>query len=187
MKAKIKLFRPDIKGIKRALNNHAKEAAELNAEMIRRSILRGKDVVTGGNFANIKKSTRFLRDWKRDVGMISEPVIPGDKPLLDTGSLYSSIRVKRGSKPGTYEIIMNDYGKHHLESRTVAPSRGNSDTEGSPMGIPEKFNLVGKTVPRRRFFGTPKAFLRSGEYKELLMRLDENIRKALKTKPITIS
>ena len=180
MKAKIKLFRPDIKGIKRALNNHAKEAAELNAEMIRRSILRGKDVVTGGNFANIKKSTRFLRDWKRDVGMISEPVIPGDKPLLDTGSLYSSIRVKRGGKPGTYEIIMNDYGEHHLESRIVSSSK-------SPPGLPEKFNLVGKTVPRRRFFGTPKAFLRGKEYKELLIKLDEDIQKALKTESITIS
>ena len=180
MKAKIKLFRPDIKGIKRALNRHVKEAAELNAEMIRRSILRGKDVVTGGNFSHIKNSTRFIRDWKRDVGMISEPVIPGDKPLLDTGKLYSSIRVLRGGNPGTYEIVMNDYGEHHLESRTVASSK-------SPPGLPEKFNLVGKTVPRRRFFGTPKAFLRSGEYKELLIKLDEDIQKALKTKPITIS
>jgi hypothetical protein len=187
MKAKIKLFRPDIKGIKRALNRHVKEAAELNAEMIRRSILRGKDVVSGGNFARIKGSTRFLRDWKRDVGMTSAPLISGDKPLLDTGELYSSIQVKRGGKPGTYEIVMNDYGKHHLESRTVAPSKGKSDRKGSPMGIPERFNLVGKTVPRRRFFGTPKAFLRSGEYKELLMRLDENIRKALKAESITIS
>ena len=180
MKAKIKLFRPDIKGIKRALNRHVKEAAELNAEMIRRSILRGKDVVTGGNFARIKNSTRYIRDWKRDVGMTSASLIPGDKPLLDTGNLYSSIRVKRGSKPGTYEIIMNDYGKHHLESRTVANSK-------SPPGLPEKFNLVGKLVPRRRFFGTPKAFLRGGEYKELLMKLDEGIRKALKTESITIS
>ena len=180
MKAKIKLFRPDIKGIKRALNNHAKEAAELNAHMIRLSVDRGKDVITGGNFAHIKKSTRYLRDWKRDVGMISEPLVPGDKPLKDTGNLYNSIKVQRGSKAGTYEIVMNDYGEHHLESRTVSGSK-------NPPSLPEAFHLVGKPVPRRRFFGTPKAFLRRKEYKELLKKLDIDIRKALKTKPITIS
>jgi len=172
-KTRITFIRPNINGIKRVGNAHIKDAAELNVEMMKKSIDKKKDIISGGNFAEIKKSTKYLRDWKREAGMISGAKASEDHPLKDTGNLYKSLKAKKGAKPGSYGAEMNSYGEHHLEPRTVTSN-----------SFSDKFNLTGKPVPRRRFFGTPKAFFRRSEYRKLLRKFDKQFRKVLNIKVV---
>ena len=176
-KTRITFIRPNINGIKRVGNAHIKDAAELNVEMMKKSIDKKKDIISGGNFAEIKKSTKYLRKWKREKGegsvKTSGALIPGDHQLKDTGNLYKSLKAKKGAKPGSYGAEMNSYGEHHLEPRTVTSN-----------SFSDKFNLTGKPVPRRRFFGTPKAFFRRSEYRKLLRKFDKQFRKVLNIKVV---
>ena len=150
----------------RAVKRHVKRAAELNADMVRLSIDRGKDIVTGGNFQHLKPVTREVRS-QRGIG--------GNQPLYASGKLNNSILVIPDSDG--YSVIMEDYGHHHNEGFTVGEHRwfkaGN-----------DWYNFSGTDVPRRRFFDTPIAFFRRAEYKQLMNELEQKVINELKKAPV---
>jgi len=150
----------------RAIKRHTKKTAQLNEKMVKDSISNGKDIVSGGNFAHLKETSKDVR---------SQRGISGSKPLVATGKLLSSI--KTVADGDGYSVVMgSDYGIYHNEGFIVG--------SGWFKAGKKWYNFEGREVPRRRFFDTPRAFFRRGEYRALLRELDDEIKKELKKLPV---
>ena len=143
------------KGMIREMKRHAKEAALENAEMCRLSINRGKDIVTGGNFAHLKSSTTDIR---RSRG------VSGNKPLVATGNLYNSIQVIPDGNG--YSVVVDEYGEYQNEGFIPDKIPVKSNSAKKRYAFVPNVNAI--EVPARNFFDTPKAFFRRKEYKNLL-------------------
>ena len=168
IKARIQVPKtPTKQQVRTHLVNLARKSAELNKDMIEKSIDRGKDIITGGNFANIKDSTKNIRRMRG---------FSGTKPLVETGELRDSIEVKN-TPNGANVVIGVPYGWVHNEEQTIVSN-----------DFSEKFHTVGKPVPRRRFFGTPVAFFRRKEFKKIQREANETLGIELsKSKTVTIN
>lgn len=171
IKARIQIPKtPTKQQVRTHLVNLARKSAELNKDMIEKSIDRGKDIITGGNFANIKDSTKNIRRMRG---------FSGTKPLVETGELRDSIEVKN-TPDGANVVLGVPYGWVHNETPNPEPIVENA--------FSKKFNTVGKPVPRRRFFGTPVAFFRRKEFKKIQREANETLGIELsKSKTVTIN
>jgi len=168
IKAKIQIpKKPNKSQIRAHLVNLARKSAILNKDMIEKSIDRGKDIITGGNFAHIKDSTKNIRRMRG---------FSGTKPLVETRNLRDSIEVKN-TPDGANVVLGVPYGWVHNEEQTIVSN-----------DFSEKFHTVGKPVPRRRFFGTPVAFFRRKEFKKIQRESNEMLGIELsKSKTVTIN
>ena len=168
IKAKIKIpKKPNKSQIRAHLLSLARKSAELNKDMIEKSIDRGKDIISGGNFANIKESTKSIRRMRGFSGV---------KPLIETRTLRDSVEVK--NTPNGADVVLGaPYGYVHNEEHDIVSN-----------DFSEKFRTVGKLVPRRRFFGTPVAFFRRKEFKKIQKEANKILLDELsKSKTITIN
>jgi len=161
------------KGLIREMKRHVKDTAELNADMVRMSIEREKDIVTGGNFKGLENSTRIVRQ---------ERGISGDIPLYATGNLYRSIEVIPDGDG--YAVTMVHYGTHQNEGFTPKKipkfykgKSGDVRLVARKNKIYFEENTEGIEVPSRRFFDTPKAFFRRKEYNDLWRGFSERFKK----------
>ena len=161
MKIQARIFIPKAASkeqTKSTLVELARNAARLNKKMIELSIDRGKDIVTGGNFAHIKDSTKNIRRMRG---------FSGEKPLIETRTMRDSIDVVN-TPDGAYVELGASYGLVHNEAHQIPPSK-----------FSIKFRTVGKAVPRRRFFGTPKAFFRREEFRALQRESRKKLKETL--------
>jgi len=144
----------------------ARNAAKLNKQMIELSIDRGKDIVTGGNFAHIKDSTKYIRSVVKNT-------TTSTKPLVETGEMRNSVRVVNTPDGAYVELgAVNKegypYGLAHRKAHKIVSSK-----------FSRKLRTVGKAVPRRRFFGTPKAFFRREEFRALQRESRKKLKETL--------
>ena len=163
MKIKARIFIPKAASkaqAKSTLVELARDAANLNKKMIELSIDRGKDIVTGGNFAHLKDSTKYIRSVVKNT-------TASTKPLVETGEMRNSVRVVNTSD-GAYVELGASYGLVHNEAHEIPPSK-----------FSRKLRTVGKAVPRRRFFGTPKAFFRREEFRALQRESRKKLKETL--------
>ena len=163
MKMKARIFIPKAASkaqTKSTLVELARNAARLNKKMIELSIDRGKDIVTGGNFAHIKDSTKYIRSVVKNT-------TTSTKPLVETGEMRNSVMVVN-TPDGAYVELGASYGLVHNEAHQIPPSK-----------FSIKFHTVGKAVPRRRFFGTPKAFFRREEFRALQRESRKKLKETL--------
>ena len=135
-------------------------------KQIDKGIKQSKSPVTGQKFAPISKVTEKVRKIRRQTRKSK------NKPLLATGKM-SRLKVKKAKKQGSskfYGFIQMgaDYGQYHLEPQTIktnfsAVGRARTKTETIPGGLRKThnrkqtfFNVKGKKVPARIWFGIPK-------------------------------
>lgn len=172
------------------------EDIEFVERKINKGIKTSKSPVTGKKFAPISEVTEKVRKIRRQTRKSK------DKPLLATGRM-SKLKVQKAKKQGGnkfYGFIQMgaDYGQYHLEPQTIktnfsAVGRARSKTEkirgGERKTMKRKhtfFNVKGKKVPARIWFGIPKDYTGKKSFRSFMAGMKRKLKegKIVIKKPI---
>ena len=155
-------------------------------KQIDKGIKQSKSPVTGQQFAPISKVTEKVRKIRRQTRKSK------DKPLLATGRM-SKLKVQKAKKQGSskfYGFIQMgaDYGQYHLEPQTIktnfsAVGRARSKTQnirgGKIITYNRKqtfFNVKGKKVPARIWFGIPKDYTGKKSFRSFMAGMKRKLK-----------
>ena len=155
-------------------------------KQIDKGIKQSKSPVTGQKFAPISKVTEKVRKIRRQTRKSK------NKPLLATGKM-SRLKVKKAKKQGSskfYGFIQMgaDYGQYHLEPQTIktnfsAVGRARTKTETIPGGLRKThnrkqtfFNVKGKKVPARIWFGIPKDYTGKKSFRSFMAGMKRKLK-----------
>lgn len=155
-------------------------------KQIDKGIKTSKSPVTGKKFAPISDVTKKVRKIRRQTRKSK------DKPLLATGRM-SKLKVQKAKKQGSnkfYGFIQMgaDYGQYHLEPQTIktnfsAVGRARSKTQqirgGKIITYNRKqtfFNVKGKKVPARIWFGIPKDYTGKKSFRSFMFGVKRKLK-----------
>ena len=162
------------------------EDIEFVEKKINKGIKTSKSTVTGKKFAPISNVTEKVRKIRRQTRKSK------DKPLLATGRM-SKLKVQKAKKQGSnkfYGFIQMgaDYGQYHLEPQTIktnfsAVGRARSKTQnirgGKIITYNRKqtfFNVKGKKVPARIWFGIPKDYTGKKSFRSFMAGMKRKLK-----------
>tara|TARA_Y100001973_G_C5153826_1_gene309607 strand:+ start:659 stop:1276 length:618 start_codon:yes stop_codon:yes gene_type:complete len=155
-------------------------------KQIDKGIKQSKSPVTGKKFAPISKVTEKVRKIRRQTRKSK------DKPLLATGKM-SKLKIKKSTKQGKNKFkgfieMGREYGQYHLEPQTIktnfsAVGRARSKTEmirgGQRKTMNRKhtfFNVKGKKVPARIWFGIPKDYTGKKSFRSFMASMKRKLK-----------
>ena len=155
-------------------------------KQIEKGLKTSKSPVTGKKFAPISNVTEKVRKIRRQTRKSK------DKPLLATGRM-SKLKVQKAKKQGSnkfYGFIQMgaDYGQYHLEPQTIktnfsAVGRARSKTQnirgGKIITYNRKqtfFNVKGKKVPARIWFGIPKDYTGKKSFRSFMAGMKRKLK-----------
>jgi len=188
----------DFKPLRKKLPGLMADRINKDITIVKRKIEKGiktsTSPVTGQPFQPITETTKKVRALRRQNRKSKS------KPLLGTGKMSKLKRVNAGARTlNKGKLIMGrPYGVYHLTTYTIA-NNFKVETIGqkrppTPSGSPTKdrdkkrfFNVKGKTVPARIWFGVPKDYSQNVGFRRLLNKMKVVLKQGKKVRRVKIA
>tara|TARA_R100000655_G_scaffold47854_2_gene85107 strand:- start:1812 stop:2429 length:618 start_codon:yes stop_codon:yes gene_type:complete len=155
-------------------------------KQIEKGLKTSKSPVTGRKFAPISNVTEKVRKIRRQTRKSK------NKPLVATGRM-GRLKIKKATKQGKlafYGFIQMgaDYGQYHLQEQTIktnfsAVGRARTKTQTIPGGLIKThnrkqtfFNVKGKKVPARIWFGIPKDYTGKKSFRSFMASMKRKLK-----------
>lgn len=162
-------------------------------KQIEKGIKTSTSPVTGQPFKPITKTTKYVRALRRENRKSKT------KPLLGTGKMSRLKRINAGARSlEKGKLIMGrPYGVYHLTPYTIT-NNFMVETTGQARKTPEGFkykdtdkkkffNVKGKKVPARIWFGVPKNYDPKIGFRRLLNKMKVALKQGKKVRRVKIA